>query len=424
MITLLNKLFSRSKNFNSLNLAFQKLRKETEVKKVFKVIEEFSSTSEIRYVGGCVRKVINNEVIDDIDLAVNLNPDEVSKILKKNNIKFYTTGIDHGTITVLINNQKFEITSLRKDISTDGRHAKVEFSNDWNEDASRRDFTINSIYADIDGNLFDPFDGKKDLENGEVKFIGAADKRIKEDYLRILRYVRFFINYSKKKHDPNITRVIKQNLDGINKISSERLLDEFKKLFYSYGFFKLTKDIFCLEIIKLVFPQFKNINIFEKLNSFAKKNINNLDFIFFISLMIIDGTDNVNYCIYKFNFSKKDQKRILFLNDFFSTKINSKTFSKKNLQKVLYFNGKQSLFDLLYFQIFRSKKVDKELLETIELFKGKEPPILPITANTLMTEYNIPEGKKLGVKLKEIEERWVENDFEISKLEVQKTIEN
>jgi len=195
MITLLNKLFSQSKNFNSLNLSFQKLRKETEVKKIFKVIEEFSATSEIRYVGGCVRKIINNEVIDDIDLAVNLNPDEVSKILKKNNIKFYKTGIDHGTITAFTNGDKFEITSLRKDIHTDGRHAKVEFSKDWKEDASRRDFTINSIYADIDGNLYDPFEGKKDLQNGKIEFIGDAEKRIQEDYLRILRYIRFFINY-------------------------------------------------------------------------------------------------------------------------------------------------------------------------------------------------------------------------------------
>ena len=140
--------------------------------------------------------------------------------------------------------------------------------------------------------------------------------------------------------------------------------------------------------------------------------------------MIVDGTDNVNYCIYKFNLSKKDQKRILFLNNFFSTKINSKTFSKKNLQKVLYFNGKQSLLDLLYFQIFRSKKVDKKLLEMIEFFKDKEPPLIPFRAITLMTEYNIPEGKKLGAKLKEIEKNWVENNFEISKLEVQKIIRN
>tara|TARA_Y100000590_G_scaffold181241_1_gene206563 strand:+ start:31 stop:1305 length:1275 start_codon:yes stop_codon:yes gene_type:complete len=424
MITLLNKLFSAPKNFNSLNFTFQKLRNETEVNKIFKVIEEFSKTSEIRYVGGCVRKAINNEVIDDIDLAVNLNPVEVLAILKKNNIKFYRTGIDHGTITVLINNKKFEVTSLRKDILTDGRHAKVEFSNDWHEDASRRDFTINSIYADIDGNLFDPFNGKNDLENGEIKFIGVADKRIKEDYLRILRYVRFFLNYSKKKHNPNIVKIIKQNLDGFNKISSERLLDEFKKLLYSHGFSKLAKDKFCFEIIKLIFPQFKNINIFKKLNKFAKENINNLDFIFLISLMIIDDTDNANYFIYKFNLSKRDEKRILFLKNFFSLKINSKTFSKKNLDKVLYFNGKQSLLDLLYFQIISSKKVDKKLIKMIIFYKDKKPPSLPLGATTLMTEYNIPEGKNLGIKLKKIEEKWVENNFNISKLEVQKIIKN
>ena len=148
MITLLNKIFSQSKNFNFLNLAFQKIKKETEIKEIFKAIEEFSKNSEIRYVGGCVRKAINDELIDDIDLAVNLNPDDVCKILKENNIKFYKTGIDHGTITALINNKKFEITSLRKDISTDGRHANIKFSDNWEEDSNRRDFTINAIYLD------------------------------------------------------------------------------------------------------------------------------------------------------------------------------------------------------------------------------------------------------------------------------------
>jgi len=424
MITLLNKLFSRSKNFNSLSLEFQKIKKETEIKKIFKIIEGFSSTSEIRYVGGCVRKVINNEVVDDIDLAVNLNPDEVLKIFKKNNIKFYETGINHGTITALIDNKKFEITSLRKDVLTDGRHAKVEFSNDWHEDASRRDFTINAIYADIDGNLFDPFDGKKDLENGKIKFIGEADKRIKEDYLRILRYVRFFLNYSKKKHDLSIIKIIKQNLDGFNKISPERLLDEFKKLFYSHGFVKLTKDIFCSEIIKLIFPQFKNINIFKKLNNFAKENINNLDFVFLISLMIIDGSDNADYFIYKFNLSKKDQKRILFLNNFFSTTANNKIFSINNLRKILYFNGKQALLDLLYFQVFRSKKIDKKLINFIELFKDEETPLLPLKATTLIAKYNIPEGKELGVQLKKVEKKWINNNFEISDEEIQQIIKN
>ena len=424
MMTMLNKLFSHSENINSLNLPFQKLKKETSVEKLFKVIEGFSDTSEIRYVGGCVRKILYSEEVDDIDLAVNLSPDQVSEILKKKNIKFYITGIDHGTITALIDKKKFEITSLRKDISTDGRHAKVEFSNNWYEDASRRDFTINSIYADIQGNLYDPFDGKKDIKNGEIRFIGEADKRIKEDYIRILRYVRFFLNYSKKKHDPNITRIIKKNLEGFNKISAERLLDEFKKLVNSKGFLKLTDDVFCFEIIKLIFPQFKNIEIYNNLNNFAKKNINDLDFIFLISLMIIDGSDNAEYFIYKFNLSKKDQKRILFLNNFFSLINNNKTFSHKNLQKIFYYNGKQSLLDLLYFKIFRSKKIDKRLVDFIKLFKDKEPPLLPLRAINLMTKYNIPEGKELGSKLKKIEEKWVENNFQISEKEVQQIVNN
>ena len=101
--------------------------------------------------------------------------------MKKNQINFFETGIKHGTITAIINQRKFEITSLRKDINTDGRHAEVEFSKNWKEDALRRDFTFNSIYADLDGNLFDPFNGVDDLKNGNIKFIGDANLRIKED---------------------------------------------------------------------------------------------------------------------------------------------------------------------------------------------------------------------------------------------------
>ena len=197
----------------------------------------------------------------------------------KKNIKYYESGIKHGTITALINDIKFEITSLRKDIDTDGRHAKVEFSENWKEDASRRDFTINSIYADIDGSLFDPFDGKKDLENGKVLFIGNAETRIKEDYLRILRYIRFFLNYSKVKHETSVIKIIKKNLTGMMNISAERLLDELQKLVRSRGFTKLAKDKDSLEIISLIFPQLKNISLFSKLNSFALKNIANVDFI-------------------------------------------------------------------------------------------------------------------------------------------------
>ena len=424
MNNLIDKIFFRSKNLNYINLRFRNIKRETEVEKIFNAIHSFSTNSEIRYVGGCVRKAINKEKIDDIDLAVNLNPDNVCEALRKKNIKYYESGIEHGTITALIKNNKFEITSLRKDVDTDGRHAKVEFSDDWKEDASRRDFTINSIYADIEGNLFDPFDGKKDLENGKVDFIGDAETRIKEDYLRVLRYIRFFLNYSKNKHDPKIIKIIKRNLSGFSNISSERLLDEFQKLSRSEGFFKLAKDKECIEIINFIFPQLKNISIFSKLNNFAKKNFSKVDFIFLLSLMIIDGTDNVDYFIYKFNLSKKNQKRLLFLNNFNSQKITSKTFLEKNLNKIFYFNGKESLMDIIYFKIFKSNKIDDKLLKMIEKFKDKEIPTMPFKANILMEKYNIPEGKKLGSKLKMIEEVWINNNFQISEKEVQKIVNN
>ena len=422
MNNLLNKIFFRSQNLNYINSGFKDIKKNTEVDQIFRAIHSFSKNSEIRYVGGCVRKIINMEKVDDIDLAVNLKPVDVCDALKQANIKYYESGIEHGTITALIDDDKFEITSLRKDIDTDGRHANVEFSNDWKEDASRRDFTINSIYADIEGNLFDPFDGKKDLEDGKINFIGNADTRIKEDYLRVLRYIRFFLNYSKNKHNPRIIKIIKSNLNGFLNISSERMLDEFKKLLRSKHFLKLTKDKDCLEIINLIFPQLKNISSFSKLNNFAKKNFSKVDFIFLLSLMIIDGTDNMDYFIYKFNLSNKDQKRLIFLNNFNSQKITNKTFQEKNLNKIFYFNGKEALMDVIYFKIFKSSRVDNNLLNMIENFKNREIPIMPIKANILMKNYNIPEGKQLGEKLKEIEEVWSDNNFKISEKEVLKIV--
>ena len=424
MNNLLDKIFFRAQNLNYINLGFKNIKKETEIEKIFRAIHSFSANSEIRYVGGCVRKIINKENFDDIDLAVNLNPKDVCEALNKNDIKYYESGIEHGTITALINNIKFEITSLRKDVDTDGRHAKVEFSDNWKEDASRRDFTINAIYADIDGSLFDPFDGKKDLENGKIIFIGNAEIRIKEDYLRVLRYIRFFLNYSKAKHEPSVIKIIKKNLAGVSSISPERLLDELQKLVRSKGFSKLTKDKDSLEIINLVFPQLKNISLFRKLNSFAIKNLTKVDFILLLSLMIIDGTDNVDYFIYKFNLSKKDQKRLLFLNNFFSKKITSTSFSEKNLNKILYFNGREALIDIIYFKIFKSNKVENKLIKLIEIFKEKDIPVLPFKANILMEKYQIPEGKELGIKLKAIEEIWTNNNFKISEKEVQKIVSN
>ena len=422
MNKLLDKIFFRTNNLDYISLDIKDLNLNTPASKIFNAIKNHSDTSEIRYVGGCVRKIINKEKVDDIDLATNLNPKEVSSTLKKNNINFYETGIEHGTITVVIDNYKFEITSLREDFNTDGRHAEVKFSTDWKRDASRRDFSINSIYADANGNLFDPFNGKKDLENGLIRFIGDPEERIKEDYLRILRYLRFFLSYSNHKHDQEILRVLRKNLSGISNLSKDRLFDELKKFIKSKVLEKLSNDKYSIELIEIIFPQLKKIKIFKNLNSFAKVKLEECDIIFLLSLLIIDESDNFEFFMYKFNISKKDQKRLKIIKNFFNEKISSKSFSERNLNKLFYYNGKQAIIDILSYKLFISKKIDKKLIDLLEIFKSKIIPIMPISAKTLMSEHNIPEGKTLGNKLKMIEEEWVNNNFKLSDKQISKII--
>ena len=418
MESLIDKLFSRTSNLDYVSKNIKKISKEEEVAKIFNAINTFSSISELRFVGGCIRKVINKEEIDDIDLATNLTPTQVCEALNKNNIKYYETGIEHGTITAVINDKSFEITTLRKDISTDGRHAEVEFSDDWKEDASRRDFSINAIYSDQEGNLFDPFNGRKDILEGNINFIGSVEKRIKEDYLRIVRYIRFFLNYSKKKHDPKTLKNIKINLDGISNLSSERLLNELKKILKSNGFKNVSRDKESLELLSLIFPQLIRINSFEKLNSISEEIYQKSDFIFLLSVMIINETDNVDYFLYKFNLSKKDQKRIKNLDNFYKDKITKNTFKEKNLIKILYFQGRQSILDILNYKIITTKKIDPNLIELKRQFENKELPTFPIDTKNLMQEYDLVEGKTLGKKLKQLEEFWVNNNFQINKEQV------
>ena len=424
MDNFLDKIFFRSRNLDYISQNLINLTTQTPAIRIFEALNTYSESSEVRYVGGCVRKVIKKETVDDIDLATNLVPNEVCDALKKQNINFYETGIQHGTITAIIDDHKYEITSLRKDVSTDGRHAKVEFSSDWKEDAARRDFSINSIYSDKDGNLFDPYNGKKDLESGNINFIGDSENRIKEDYLRILRYVRFFINYSNQSHDLNIIKKIKKNIGGVSKLSSERLLDEFKKLTISNAFLKIFNDKISLELIEIIFPQLKNLENFKKLNSHAIDNLAKVDFIFLLSLLIVDGSDNTDYFLYKFNISKKDQKRLKSIDFFYKENVSIKNFNEKNFNKIFYYNGKQTVIDIINYKLFISSKVEKKLLKLLETYKDKVIPTLPIDASTLMTKYNIAEGKMLGNKLKLIEEIWVQNNFQISEKQIQKIIKS
>ena len=219
-----------------LNL-IQKLKKQffpfyknKEIKIVFKKLQENSSDkSEIAmFVGGCVRKYLTGKKIDDIDIATILTTDQIKEKFENTKFRIIDSGIKHGTVTLISEKLKLEITTLRKDKETDGRHAEIEYTNNWQEDSNRRDFTINAIYLNSNGKIFDPQSGMSDLKNNNVKFIGDPNKRINEDYLRIIRFIRFSIEYKCKPEKTTIDS-IKVNLDGIKNISKERILIELLK---------------------------------------------------------------------------------------------------------------------------------------------------------------------------------------------------
>jgi tRNA nucleotidyltransferase/poly(A) polymerase len=214
------------------------------------------------------------------------------------------------------------------------------------------------------------------------------------------------------------------NIGGISKLSKERLFDELKKISQLENLEKIAKNKISLELLQIIFPELKNIIIFSKLNSYKRSILEENDFIFMLSLMIIDDSDNTDYFFYKFNISKKDQKRIKIINDFYQEKISSKTFSENRANRIFYYDGKQAVCDILNYYLIKSKKIEKNLMDLIHLYKNKSIPKMPIGADTLMTKFNIPEGKQLGTKLKTIEEEWVKNNFKISDKQITYIVNN
>ena len=423
MKALLKKIFQNKKISSDKDLKFLDLKNNKGVNKIFGAINNYNETSEIRYVGGCVRKILNDEKTDDIDLATNLTPDQVKQCLDKNQIKFFETGIEHGTITAVIDDQNFEITTLRKDVKTDGRHAVVEYTTNWKEDSLRRDFSINSIYSDLDGNLYDPNSGHKDLNVGIIKFIGDPETRIKEDYLRIIRYLRFYTEYSKIDHEINIIKIIKKNIEGLGKISKERQFNELKKILKLDNFLNLFKNKTSCELFSLIFPQLKNFKKLSKLSKPQEKILKNKSLNFVISFLVIDETDNSDYFVYKYNLPNELKDKINFLKNNSLNKYSTKIFNKKDLQKIFYYEGKSSTIDLIDFNLLYFKQ-SKKLSELKTYFEKLDKPEFPIKAQLLINDYGLKEGRELGQKLKNLEMKWIENNFNLSKKDMEKVLSN
>ncbi|MSP83654.1 MAG: CCA tRNA nucleotidyltransferase [Alphaproteobacteria bacterium] len=186
--------------------------------------------AEVRFVGGCVRDVLAGRAVKDVDLATPDPPDRVVALLARAGLKAVPTGLAHGTITAVAGGRGFEVTTLRRDVRTFGRHAEVAFTDDWRADAARRDFTFNAMSASPDGDLHDYFGGCEDLAAGRVRFVGTPEQRIAEDYLRILRYFRFLAHFGREAPDPDALAAARAAAPELRRLSGERIRNELLKL--------------------------------------------------------------------------------------------------------------------------------------------------------------------------------------------------
>ena len=415
-------MFNKSFNFiKTIKRNLFPFYKNKELRFVFNKLQEGFSKEIVtaRFVGGCVRKYLSNDEIDDIDIATILSSDDIKKRFNNTNFKIVDTGIKHGTITLITEKLKLELTTLRTDLETDGRHAKVEYIDDWQLDSERRDFTINAIYLDINGNIFDPQNGENDLKNKIVKFIGDPQKRIEEDYLRIIRFIRFKIMYDLKVESTTL-KAIKLNLNGVKKISKERILVELLKILDLKNFIFLNKSIDLKEIFTLIFPEFKNLERLERLTKICNHSQVNTNLL--LAVLLIDDQDTHEYFGHKYNVSNSIKDNLNTLAKNLKLVTENKDFFNKDIEKNIYLLDKNYLINLniLNFVINPSLKF-KDFSKVLRNILKSKTHKLNIDGKYLI-ENGMQQGSLMGKALKKIEEEWIQNNFSITKERVKEII--
>ena len=377
-----------------------------EVENLFKIFGD----NKIYLVGGCVRNALSNEKVNDIDFASILNPDEIINTLKFNNIKFIDIGKDHGTITAIINNNKYEITSCRSDVDTDGRHAVVKYTDNIKEDSNRRDFTINAIYVDVSGKIFDFHNGIIDLKEKKIKFIGDLETRIQEDYLRILRFFRFQCDYQSEEIKKEELLLIKKNIDGLNKVSKERLWIELKNIIKHKNSIKPLKNMQEIGIFEMIFEGIEVNQSYEKLsNILANLKLSNTLGCKLSSLLNNDEEKIKNF-IKDNPVSNLERDSILKLSNISSKMVSY--MSMREARAALYRLGKSNFINQVLCQWSKDTN-DKTTINwraLVEVGASWDKPDFTIKASDVMN-MGIPEGPKLGEILNELEEWWIDNNF-------------
>ncbi|MBL0337930.1 MAG: CCA tRNA nucleotidyltransferase [Rhodospirillaceae bacterium] len=374
-----------------------------------------------RFVGGCVRDGILKRPVKDIDICTPLLPHAIISLFRDHDFAVYETGLKHGTVTIVSNHQPFEITTLRQDKETDGRRALVEFTDSWQADAARRDFTFNALSLTAEGELFDYFDGISDLLVGIVRFIGNPLDRIKEDHLRILRLLRFQCYYGKSPLSLETLGLVSQHANLISKLSGERIRQEFLKILSAHDPYPTLLDMNKTKLLQQFLPFFFNLKTLESL-LFIEVNLLNKNFSLKIDPLrrlaaLLSSASEKDYLQTSkiLKFSSRQQQQLL---SYYHHTGKIKPVEPLTIRQFLYDHGPEISLDLLLLQeaidLCTKSTTLKSIFNDLELYdkacKIWENPVFPIKGDDVL-KLNIREGKEIGRLLDEVKRWWRQHDF-------------
>lgn len=363
-----------------------------------------------RFVGGAVRNALLSRAVADIDIATPLVPDEVMRRLKAAKIEAIPTGIEHGTITAVANGHPFEITTLRRDVTTDGRRATVAYTEDWKEDAARRDFTINALYAAPDGEIFDYENGIADLESGRVLFIGDPRARIREDYLRILRLFRFHAWYGKGEIDRAALTAAQAEKAGIAHLSAERIQKEFLRLLEAENPSPMLRTMAAASILSELFTVSLNIARLEQMTATDAANFFPADPVLRLAALLPADRAQASEVAERLKLSNANRVRI---EDLAGAREKIVSYlSIREVRKALYRLGPQPFRDRARLAWADDPKSSNAIQwrALLALADAWERPRFPLTGRDVMAA-GVPEGPLVGRILSEVEEWWIDADF-------------
>jgi len=357
-----------------------------------------------RFVGGCVRDALLGQVSDDLDVCTDLPPETVLEVLSNAGLKVIPTGLKHGTVTALIGEHKYEITTLRVDVQSFGRHADVAFTKSWLEDAARRDFTVNALYMEISGTLHDYYGGMSDLEKGIIQFIGDADTRIEEDYLRVLRFFRFYGRYGQGAPDVRSFKACADAYDKLGDLSAERISRELLQVLGASDPIKALSQMQRAGILRAVINDEVSLNSLEGMLKLpiASDPINRL------SAFLGGRAELAKKSSKKFRLSAKADKRLaLMCREYIPPDLNI-LGQKSRLYKL----GAQAFKDQVLLS-WSMHPAESRFSDYLELIEEWTIPHCPVSGKDLL-KIGITAGPDLGVILKQIEEVWIKSDFTLS----------